>query len=360
MIDSNVSKFYINRKGDCVFYNTLDDQSYIKQENKEKRKLGSAVQFLYASEDLSKIYYNQNKVLYMVEDGNEPKKIASNVERVLQIYKSGAIYYLANAEDDSKRNVPLYSLFFYAQGKSTLVKKRCILAADRLGGKDYSLYCSGDKPIMVFSVIEEGEFEKHPNEDVFTLGKFYVCKESKIIGQLGKGFKGGFVLNAKQDTIYYVQDFSMVLYRVKLEDEKISKSTKYADIQNESDFTLDENKVIYLKNRNDTEQDLYIDGKKIDTYVDNRPIRIGKTNYYTYIKGEGKTLILYYEGVKQVIADHVTSYVAYREDRIAYVNINSKGERNLYLYEGKEEDKQIDSNVLNLLIPEVNTFGCGN
>ncbi len=103
-IDSDVYEFHINGDGTQLLYVTNDDDLYIyDMKSGDSVKIDSDARLEYVTEDLGKIYYLKNDVLYLKEPGKDKAKIDSDVSGVISVFDSGGLYYITS---DTK-TVPL-------------------------------------------------------------------------------------------------------------------------------------------------------------------------------------------------------------------------------------------------------------
>ena len=118
-IDTDVVRFVVSDNGKTILYtkraqgdSAQSYDLYMSKSGKAGSKLLSNVTgFRYISDDLSTVYYISNEVLYSLEVGKTPKKIAENVRDVIKVYESGEIY-LTKLDSDGA-----VSLFYYNGSK---------------------------------------------------------------------------------------------------------------------------------------------------------------------------------------------------------------------------------------------------
>ena len=187
-----------------------------------------------------------------------------------------------------------------------------------------------------------------------------MCKGNTIIGDLGKVDVYSIWLNADQDKIYYLLNDLKDLYYVKIDQSSLSKRIKYA--KDVSSYNLEGNSVIYYRAEIDSThyiaRDFYLNNKKIDNDVDEFTVkRIGDSEDYTYSKGDDSSLMIYHAGKSKKIDNMINNYNVYSINKIVYLKFDAQGTGKLYLYEGKDKDKLIDSDVTDIITPEITKYG---
>lgn len=90
---SYLSYYQVSNDGKTVYVQTDSNDIYLIPYGKEKIKLASEARIEYIPTDFSKVYYTQDDILYK-HDGKKETQIATDVERILQTYESGELYYL--------------------------------------------------------------------------------------------------------------------------------------------------------------------------------------------------------------------------------------------------------------------------
>ena len=53
----------------------------------------------------------------------------------------------------------------------------------------------------------------------------------------------------------------------------------------------------------------------------------------------------------------INNYNVYSINKIVYLKFDAQGTGKLYLYEGKDKDKLIDSDVTDIITPEITKYG---
>jgi len=369
-VDTNVENYYVNKKCDMVLYSTYSKDLYLKIGNNSSQELASNAELQYVSEDLNTIYYIQEGTLYLVKNGDAPINIAVNVAKVLQIYETGDIYYLADQKtfllklpegEYGEQEINSYSLYYYHNEQSQLIKEYCSDIITGMKGDNHNIYYAGNNQAMIaFSVFDEKELKKNNISDPYKQNKIYVCKGNTIIGDLGKVDVYSIWLNADQDKIYYLLNDLKDLYYVKIDQSSLSKRIKYA--KDVSSYNLEGNSVIYYRAEIDSThyiaRDFYLNNKKIDNDVDEFTVkRIGDSEDYTYSKGDDSSLMIYHAGKSKKIDNMINNYNVYSINKIVYLKFDAQGTGKLYLYEGKDKDKLIDSDVTDIITPEITKYG---
>jgi hypothetical protein len=362
-----VNYFYTSKKGDMHLYTTEDGKCYLMKDNKVLQELGSDVNFMYISDDMSKIYYTKFLSLYYISNGSDPVQLASDIN-VVKIYETGQIYYTVQSaleEGEDQNALPYLDLYYFSNGKSKLIKKHCLDV-----GPVYKSVDSHDtQPYITFSVKNSKLKESNSSDQraAFSTKEIYLCKGADIIGKIAIGDQNAFTMNSKGDTIYYnyvnQENQTTDTYYNTLKGSTLSKSKKLAE--DTQGFFAHKNDLIYFKNidvnSNKQLADMYFNNKKIDSEVEPSSLQtISNTDYYTYNKGEFNALILLHDGKKKKIAEHVKSYYVYNENLIAYIKADEHGMKSLYLYKGMQQDQLIENDVVDILKPFIMLYGVGN
>lgn len=92
---SNVEGFQASKDGKIVVWLDSDDKAYIMKIGKDKEKIDSNIsEILYVTEDCKTVWYMRDDILYKKEIGKDKQKVAGDVARVVHIYDSGKAYFL--------------------------------------------------------------------------------------------------------------------------------------------------------------------------------------------------------------------------------------------------------------------------
>ena len=370
LIDSGIDSFHISKSGVNVLLSTFSGELNLIRGDK-RIHLSANGTIISASEDLETIYYLEGDLLYLVQNGQEPVNLISGVSKVLQINKSGEIYYI-HIEDsqqgfmysdsvsylDAASDMGTFTLYFYHEGVTKLIQEDCIYAGFDLQDsvQDFS---SGSlkKPIMIFST--KGDDNAYYND-------ISVCIGDKVIGKLPENMLGSFAYDPIKDRIYYISsnqktDHMEGLYFVDIKENSLSESVRCGEgVRN---YEIMDGDVIYNKNYDnntmDMSGDLYINSKLIDHNVDRGSLRkVENTDSYLYSRfDEENTLILYQEGKKKKIADNVLSYDERGVNEIVYLTMNDSVQLDLYLYDGSGKDKRIRKDIVDLVYPYLTKYG---
>jgi len=129
-IAAGVERYFTNPECNTFLYLTTDQILYYKKENQDARKMAENVWFRYVSPDLNTIYYVHENSLYLIKNGESPKKIQDVNPYSLIICKNEDIY-LSNMSESAT------AFFHYSKGVSTELINRFICYLSSL---DYTSY----------------------------------------------------------------------------------------------------------------------------------------------------------------------------------------------------------------------------
>lgn len=104
-VDANVQSFQVSDQGKKMVYLTEDGNLYVRGIglNDEKEKISGSVEGFDMNKAASKIYFITDKTLYLKEDGQEKKKISSDVDSIVSFDESGNVFF----SKDNKKTVTL-------------------------------------------------------------------------------------------------------------------------------------------------------------------------------------------------------------------------------------------------------------
>ncbi len=362
-IAKDVVNYIISLDLKKIYFTNDEGDLYYLKVGKDAEKIASDVAEMSANENLKYLYYAKSSEseededsededyddysdsvdLYMYKEGGESVKVDSDASPVGMVYKSGAIYYAKESDDEDDYSVSLY----YYDGKASVVV-----------AENYSTYYdySSDKPIIVYSELD------YSDEDAeYT---YAIAKEDKVIAINAEDI-ANIKLAEDNKTIYYAvldkaeedseeeeEDYSSesnatyTLYKTSISGSSL-KEAKTVDTEVESSsFTLmGSSKVAYEKDDNT----LFINGEKIVDdvsnyyyYADTKTLYVEsdvseKDGTYTLSTTKGKKL--------DKVADDVADWNITEAGKIYYItDVNDNGEGTLYLAKGKNP-KQLDEDV---------------
>ncbi len=101
-IADDVLDFDVSANGNKIVYLNAEGSIYLQyMDNGEKEKIVSgAEKIIHLTTDFKTVYYLKENALYKQSEGADPVKIASEVEKVLQVYDSGEVYFLKSSAED--------------------------------------------------------------------------------------------------------------------------------------------------------------------------------------------------------------------------------------------------------------------
>ncbi len=266
-IDTNVLNFLVSDNGKNILYikrakgdNSQVYDLYQSTSGKEGIKLLSDVNSVrYVSEDLSTIYYISNEVLYKLEVGNSPKKIAENVRDVIKVYDSGEVYL---TKLDSEGTISL----FYYNGKKV---------SDAIVKNFYRTEAVASDKAVLISCVFNGEANVY---NVILKDKSYNL-DYKI---------ASIYMNSNGTELHFIADFNTETKSGELYSVKIGNDLGSAKKVSAGVFLgkyLNGNKFVYVKD--------YVSASASGTvYVGDK--KIGENINYNVMKYSDETDTIYY------------------------------------------------------------------
>lgn len=394
-IASDVSQFFVSDDGKTLVYMTYNDDSYTlyqKKGNKDAEKIVSDVTSLhYVSEDMSTVIYSKEDSLYTQKVGKDAEKIASDVDRVIHVYESGEVYY-TTAEDaeitywdlmkDDYEDKDDWNYKDYAEWMKDSTLDISFTTLCYYNGKESATVCesmidynsvANDEPVIVYSALESAELPswsltKYINGEVDLWDEldeymeesslYYVAAEATAT-ELTLEDVYSMTLTGDGKTLYARADYDsedevVTLYQITLNGAKI-KSTEKMD-EDVYAYRLSvlggekKDHVIYFKDVDDEEGELYMDGTKIDddVYLYYVSYNVEEDCLYYMVDwddDDGLGTLKYSNGKKATaVKDDVHTYVFTPEGQCLflydYSDSSYRGE--LWIQNGKKIEKLAD------------------
>lgn len=135
-IDVNVINYLVSDDGNTIVYQKRGEGDnshlydvYVSKNGKQGEKILSSVSSVkHVSEDFTTLYYISENILYRVNIGKTPKKLAENIRDVIVIYESGEMYFTKANEngeaslyyfDGKKASEPIFNNFYRTESVSS-------------------------------------------------------------------------------------------------------------------------------------------------------------------------------------------------------------------------------------------------
>lgn len=366
-IAANVCRFYIDKKGDRLIYETFDGRLVQYTVRKAAKDIGPGVVLQYVSADLNTVYYLKGDSLYLLKNGKNVSMIASGVVSVSNIYADGSLYYLKKNPANT-----LKSLYYYSDGRSAKISGYCDYAWSNEDHRTQTVlnsdasYCGSDGPLLVYSQPADGKADA---SDGAGPAELYACSGSKVLGKIGDKKPIRVEYDNINNKIYYAIDhsknqFLYDLYCVAIDGETAFEVRKYAEDVSTGDILFGGNVVFIKSESNFGDGDLYVNNLKTDSFSNILNWWTNSANAFTYMGNISKydhtfTLKLYQDEKVTKLANDVTFYMSYHfENKLAY--LVRKGKRavtgQLYLYDGAQAGQQIDTEVNAIIAPLGNQY----
>ncbi len=277
------------------------------------------------------------------------------------------------------------SLYYYSNGKSTMVSDCCDNVwkdTDKIIMPYHSapIYCGSDRPLLIYFQLKANKINmsdvtgymdiyNHIMSSVLNHAETYVCSGSEVLKKIADKKPDQLEYDIENNKIYYAVNnyddlFCYDLYSVTIDGSKVSEARKYAEkAYLLSNFFSVGDSVLYLKNdgSNSLGRDLYVNSEKIDRNVDLPVHRIENTNSFIYAsnykKGGTYELKLYQDRKITKIADSVSLYQYFDNNRIAYV-VGTPGNdtAQLYLYDDSQANRLVDPGMSGIFSPVENQY----
>ena len=358
-IASDVVSFQVSDDGKTILYLVVEDyedggELYLKKGSKEPQKLASSVSYLvHVDEDFKEFIYMKEDALYLLSGSKDPEKIASDVSDVVTTYDDGSFYYVKGEEDEvtywdlidddyEDKESYIYESYREWMKESTIdigSKSLCyyngkesVTVSESM--KDYHA-CSYQEPVIIISGLENAELpsfsltsfindglsfydelEEYIDENIL----YFVVAEDKA-SPLDLEDIRSTRLTPDGKTLYITadydsEDYICTLYQISLNGAKIKKTDKLdEDIYAGSLSLYGEDHIIYYKDVDDDEGELYMDGELIDDDVLFGHLRFNDETQCLYYfvdwdSEDSKGSLKYWNGKKTIsVKDDVHSYL---------------------------------------------------
>ena len=423
-IDSGVSDFYVSDDGSMLLYEKAEEEAPAateapaaeasagsgnktpaKKEEKKRKydglslylKTGKAdpveleenIYRYAASDDLSLIYFLIDYDLYMVKNGGEAEKVATDVMNIWLTGKNGC-YFTVQKEDtvvswdlveDDLRNQesehmqgiledrsidnPVSELHHHNGKEDRLLEKQVrefVYSSAENNFLSYTAIAGDTLPTIQLSDYEDykGSFEDLVSETLDENTKTYVLQGTKS-AQLPLENIYRMVADEKAGTLWVMTDYDKKAKEVTLHEVKLSGGTvkSVEEIDDEvyySAFMTDGKNYVYWRSMKDNAGELCWNGKEI---ADDAPLYgcsidkdSGKVFFMTdYSSKNGDYTLACWNGKKVIdVDDDVSMHTALGEGSIAYLTdySDTRQEGDLYIWTGKEPVK-LDEDVLYII-----------
>lgn len=397
LIAENISLQYVSHDMEKIYY-IVNDTLFLLEDGKELKELASKVStVLYVNGD-GTVYYKRstsiNPKIYLDDDlavSDAAMKVPLRDD-----YKDNLSYNKAVREFEKKQirdqwreqltNMFIdgmqYSLYCYSEGQNKLVSDYCVGTWSIIDQASRALFGAGSSnnspSVLIYSQLKDKNNNKikmselDTTQDIFEpLSKisednleYNICIKGQTLKKIGEGYINNFIIDSKGKGFYYIKtvdattNIGDLFYRA-IEDSVVSDPVKI----NENVYTATGayigNEFLYFKNVNESEMlgDMYLGNRKIDNNVSiykllNNDFKNNTFVYLTNLSNDYKeyTMMLYKNGSTEKIADRVSSYYLYNDQRIAYISsdLESSDEittKTLYLYDRDGITKLLDRNV---------------
>lgn len=417
-ISGDVTKFYVTDDGDSLLYEKAEEKEpaateapaaeaeadtdkkeekkrnyngvtvYRKTGREDPVKLEEDIYQYNFSEDHSSIYYLIGYDLYLVKDGGEPSKVATDVADIWGVGKGGCYFSvkeeetivswdlieddLQNEESEHMRGVledrtitnPVSQLYFHNGKESVLVEKQMRNARVSAPGDDFFCYTAvaGDA-LPTFKLSEyadyDGSFTDLVKETLEEHTGTYVAQGTKT-AELPLENIYRIIVGEKGETLWVMTDYDEKATEVTLHQVKVSGGTvkSVEEIDDEvyfSNFLTDGKNYVYWKSVKNYEGELYYNGKEIadDVRVYGSMDADSGTVFFMsdYSTKNGEYALCFWNGKKVVTVDEdVRRHMALGDNCIAYLKdySTSRQEGDLYIWAGKKPVK-LDEDVMYIL-----------
>lgn len=372
--------------------NYTGEALYVKYGKDEPVELDERVYDWECTDDISTVYYIVEYDLYMAKKGQEPEKIATDVDEILAVSDEGCYYTVQEEElmemvslleDDMQDEesayimeylkditVPnyIYELYYHNGKESVQIASQMLDRKAASYEENFLCYtalnCEELPTIKLSEALEyEGSIydlsEKLMNENTVTM----IAKGADT-GVLELENIHRVYVADKAETLWVTADMNndkqeAVLHEVKLSGVDV-KSVKELDDDIYNGTILHDGKnYVYWKSVKDNEGELYYNGEEIADDV-----RTGLASMHAdsgllffatdYSSKKGEYTLACWNGKKVMTVDediyHENNYVIFDDGSVAYLKdySTSKCEGDLYLWNGKKSEK-VDEDVAIIL-----------
>lgn len=412
-IDSGVSHFYVSDDSSMLLYEKAEEKApagsgnktpakkaekkrkydglslYLKTEKGDPVELEENIYRYAASDDLSLIYFLIDYDLYMVKNGGEAEKVATDVMDIWLTGKNGC-YFTVQKEDtivswdlveddlqnqeserlqgileDRSIDNPVSELHHHNGKEDRLLEQQVrefVYGSAENNFLSYTAIAGDTLPTIRLSDYEDynGSFKNLVTETLDENTKTYVLQDTKS-AQLPLENIYRMVADEKAGTLWVMTDYDKKAKEVTLHEVKLSGGTvkSVEEIDDEvyySAFVTDGKNYVYWRSMKDNAGELCWNGKEI---ADDAPIYgcrmdkdSGKVFFMTdYSSKNGDYTLACWNGKKVIdVDDDVSMHTALGEGSIAYLTdySDTRQEGDLYIWTGKEPVK-LDEDVLYII-----------
>lgn len=365
-----------------------DSYTLYKYSGKKAAKVDDgAIDICDISEDGDDILYKLDNDLYLKKGKKDTVKIASDAEAGV-MYEDGSFYYYTAGEEftawdlieDDVKGDENYdylreylkeetsdgptNLYFYNGKESKLVAEGIMEEGGDLSYETaviaFMAIEGGEMPTMKLSEYAENSSKamQEWREELQEMTKLYVAiKDKASLVDLDEVYDVSVSDDGK--TVYVLtelddEEYTGTLHKLTLNKKKVKKTQEIDTDVAASYNGFVGNYYVYFKDVENREGDMYIDGKEVDTDVYTNNLEYcEETNTMLYYvdynmdKSEG-TLKQYKKGKVTKIQDDVHKAVFTPEGEILYLYDYSKGEGELFVWNGRKAAK-LDEDVSEIL-----------
>lgn len=330
----------------------------------ETEKLATEVYSVkFADEKLKEVYYTTidtetyDETLYKLPVGGDKEKIDDEINSVIKIYESGAMYYTkTNVTKDAEENETYTEEMFYNDGGEAV----SLGEADSMDWSDYAL----DTPVLIYTTIERVEKD---DKITYTYTPYIAIEET--ITELD--------VDVTQETAEYIrcyiaddgkvaycltdydkEDKTYVLYEMKISGGKPGEIVEYdADIASSEDSPLfsmyTDGTLVYGKEYKNGKYELYVDGEKVaDDITSHSYYKDTKSVIYkdSVSSTTGSYTLNIWNGKESItIADEVDSYYYANNGKVVYLAEVDKNGKGIVFEYSKGKSVEIDDDVTDLV-----------
>ena len=397
-IASDVTTYRVSEDGKTLLYLVWEDGDdagtlYLKKGSKDATKLASDVSSIkYVSEDFKTIMFVKNDSMYLKNGNKDVVKIAADVRRVLNVYEDGSFYYTQTSEEeitywdlvnddyetpddwyyDSYKewmqeetvDMDLQVLCYYNGKESTTINENVM-----------TIYgYSSEAPVMVYSALEGNELPSfsltaYINGEISiydelahymdTEGSFSIVSEGTV-GALDLQDICNVQLSDDGKTLYVCTDYEeedniAKLSKLTLNGVKVKKTEKLdEDVCASQYYIVDYDSVVYYKEVDGSEGELYMDGKKVDddVYLYNTSFNAETGNLYYIVDWDTEHdmgTLKYSNGKKSTtVKDDVSIYYFTPEGEVLFLYDYDEYRGELWIQNGKKVEK-LDDDVVGIV-----------
>lgn len=340
-LDSDVYSLYVSGDGRKLLYRDGDATLYQLDYGRDREKLDSGVDNIWAvSGDCETIVYQKDNALYLMRDGGEKLRIASEVSNTIRAYDTGEAYFV-------KEDGGVSTLYYFDGEMSEAVTDEF---------RDYwtnNFYPAYDTAMLAYQ-DDGGEYWLAVGVEPMELGA-------------GNPEPISFTFSEDGESFWYVDEpynGEGELYQITVSDGRAEKAV-LADEDVYISIGHASGRLVYFKDVSGSEGELYVDGEYVDddVYLYNLQwSEDGALLYYEdYSANEGCGTLMQYSGGKvREIADDVYDACYLPDGSVLYLMDYSTGRcyGDLYVYSGGESTK-LDEDVVAILPVSSSGHGYG-